>query len=106
MSRVDAAFMRGWMLANGMEPIVDRDLKPTNISEERAPAAEPDRRRIAAILADKARPQDLAWLTGSCPSEQAAAEYRAVRIAWCIDCAGPTINDERGCQGCRARGTT
>jgi len=105
VSRVDAAFMRGWMLANGLEPVGDRDVKPAIVAAETKPA-EPDRRRIAEILADKAPAWEIDWLTASCPSEQAAREYRPARIAWCIDCAGPTINDEHGCQGCRAQGAT
>jgi len=106
VSRADAEAMRAWLIYNGVElPIGDRDVKPANVAAETKPP-EPDRRRIAEILADKARPQDLAWLTASCPSEHAAREYRRARIAWCVDCGGQTINDERGCQGCRARGAT
>jgi len=105
VNRVDAAFMRGWMIANGLDPVGDRDPKSENMSRNmssEAKPAQPDRRRIAEILADKAAPWELDWLAASCPSERAALEYRPARIAWCIACAGPTINDEHGCQGCRA----
>ncbi len=88
MSRFDAAFMLGWLRANGVE--IDD------------PAAE----RIAAILAERAPPEFLEWLTASYPIEQDAHAYQPAHIARCLDCAGQTVNDEHGCQGCRARGGT
>lgn len=79
------------------------DDKPAPIAKLEHAAEQPvDRAKVREILVAAGAPaEDLEWLVEGCPSLDDARAYRAIRIAWCVDCGASRMCDPEGCLECR-----
>ncbi len=103
MSRDDSAYLRGSLASVGI--LLDDPAAPSTATSSPPTSAPIDRALIREILVDARAPaNDLEWLTASCPSVDAAREYRApARDSWCVACDSAQPTDAAGCLTCRER---